>query len=279
MDRVVMRADRVVSRRSILRGLGGVAGAAAAGVVGPVQAAPAPAPSHAPWDVSFDTAAITIDLPQLRYDGDWAPRKGAMRVLARELRLRTRLEPKAEPSTVQADDPALFETPFLYVAGEGSLPRLGRKAEEQLRRFLDLGGLIVFDAADGGSDPGFTNDVKALLERIAPGNPLTPVSTDHVLYRSFYLVDAPWGRTSVHENLLGIQNEGRLEAILLGNDLGGALAETEAGLPAYPCSPGGPRQREWAIRFGVNILLYATCTDYKADRAHVETLLRSRRWR
>jgi hypothetical protein len=25
--------------------------------------------------------------------------------------------------------------------------------------------------------------------------------------------------------------------------------------------------------------LYATCTDYKADRAHVETLLRARRWR
>jgi hypothetical protein len=44
-------------------------------------------------------------------------------------------------------------------------------------------------------------------------------------------------------------------------------------------TPGGSQQREWAIRFGVNLLLYATCTDYKADRAHVETLLRSRRWR
>ena len=42
---------------------------------------------------------------------------------------------------------------------------------------------------------------------------------------------------------------------------------------------GGAEQRQWAIRLGVNVLLYATCTDYKADRAHVETLFRARRWR
>ena len=34
-----------------------------------------------------------------------------------------------------------------------------------------------------------------------------------------------------------------------------------------------------AVVLGVNILLYATCTDYKSDRAHVETLIESRRWR
>lgn len=202
-----------------------------------------------------------------------------MRVLARELRLRTRLEPVSEPSTVEAEASSLFETPFLYVAGEGGLPPLGESAEVQLRRFLDLGGLILFDAADGGADPAFTRDVRSLLERIAPESELAPVSSDHVIYRSFYLVDAPWGRTQASDHLLAIADEGRLKAIVTRNDLGGALAETEDGLAAYPCTPGGAEQREWAIRFGVNILLYATCTDYKADRAHVETLLRSRRWR
>lgn len=226
-----------------------------------------------------DPNAIRLDLPQLRYSGSWSPRRGAMRVLARELRLRTRLEPVREPSTVEPDAGSLFETPFLYVAGEGGLPSLGETGEAQLRRFVDLGGLVVFDAADGGSDPGFTRDVRALLGRIAPGSEITPVASDHVIYRSFYLVDFPWGRTQAHDHLLGVQDEGRLKAILIRNDLGGALAETDDGLAAYPCVPGGAEQREWAIRFGVNILLYATCTDYKADRAHVETLLRSRRWR
>src|SRR5690606_11038318 len=103
--------------------------------------------------------------------------------------------------------------------------------------------------------------------------------SDHVLYRSFYLVDAPLGRTQTFDHLLGVQQEGRIKVLLMRNDLGGALAETDGGLAAYPCVPGGAEQREWAIRFAVNILLYATCTDYKAARAHVETLLRSRRWR
>lgn len=226
-----------------------------------------------------DPSTITIDLPQLRYEGRWNPRPGAMRVLARELRLRTRLEPALEPGEVTADSDALFSTPFLYVAGEGELPPLGPASEEALRRFIDLGGLILFDAADGGTDPGFVRDVKALLQRIAPASEVAPVGRDHVLFRSFYLVDSPMGRTRTHEHVLGVQDEGRLRALVMRNDLGGALAETNDGLPAYPCTPGGNVQREWAVRLGVNVLLYATCTDYKADRAHVETLLRSRRWR
>jgi len=226
-----------------------------------------------------DPSTITIDLPQLRYEGSWNPRPGAMRVLARELRLRTRLEPGLEPGEVTAEAAELFVTPFLYIAGERELPPLPEGGEDALRRFIDLGGLILFDAADGGTDPGFVRDVKALLGRIAPGSEIAPVSRDHVLYRSFYIIDSPMGRTRTHEQVLGIQDEGRLKALVMRNDLGGALAETNEGLPAYPCMPGGNVQREWAVRFGVNILLYATCTDYKADRAHVETLLRSRRWR
>lgn len=226
-----------------------------------------------------DPSTITIDLPQLRYEGRWNPRPGAMRVLARELRLRTRLEPVLEPGEVTTPAKELFATPFLYVAGEGELPPLPPGGEEALRRFIDLGGLILFDAADGGTDPGFVRDVKALLQRIAPASEVAPVGRDHVVYRSFYIVDTPMGRTRTHDHVLGVQDEGRLRALIMRNDLGGALAETNDGLPAYPCTPGGNVQREWAIRFGVNVLLYATCTDYKADRAHVETLLRSRRWR
>jgi hypothetical protein len=86
------------------------------------------------------------------------------------------------------------------------------------------------------------------------------------------MVDAPLGRTRTHDHVLGVQEEGRLKVLLVRNDLGGALARGPDGLYTYPCTPGGPEQREWAIRFAVNILLYATCTDYKADRAHVETL-------
>jgi hypothetical protein len=265
------------SRRAMLRRMSAAAGWVAAGLPSAARGA-APADDH-PWLMPEDVPAISIDLPQLRYDGHWSPRPGAMRVLARELRLRTRLEPVAEPTTVEADDEDLFDTPFLYVAGDAELPKLGRGAESRLRQFLDLGGLAVFDAADGGTDLAFTRSVEELLGRISPGSELGPVARDHVLFRSFYLVDSPVGRTATVDHLLAIQEEGRIKALLVRNDLGGALAETADGRVAHPCVPGGAEQRQWAIRLGVNILLYATCTDYKADRAHVETLLRARRWR
>jgi hypothetical protein len=268
------------SRRAMLRRMSAAAAWVATGVAARADAsAPASSSEPAPWLFPEDVPAISIDLPQLRYDGHWAPRPGAMRVLARELRLRTRLEPVGEPTTVEADDAALFDTPFLYVAGDAELPKLGRGGEARLRQFLDLGGLAVFDAADGGTDLAFTRSVEDLLSRISPGSELGPVARDHVLFRSFYLVDAPVGRTSTVDHLLAIQEEGRIKALLMRNDLGGALAETADGRVAHPCVPGGAEQRQWAIRLGVNILLYATCTDYKADRAHVETLLRARRWR
>lgn len=255
--------------------VGAVAGAAAMFGLGRRSAAAPPLwPASPPTDET-----ITVDLPQLRYEGRWSPRPGAMRVLARELRLRTRLEPIDEPRAVTAESTDIFETPFLYVAGDEALPELAAPALANLRQFLDLGGLMLFDAADGGTDGAFARSAEALLAKIAPGNEIAPIARDHVLFRSFYLVDEPVGRTAAFDHLRGIQDEGRIKAIVMRNDLGGALEELPDGRSAHPCTPGGAGQRQWAIRFGVNVLLYATCTDYKADRAHVETLLRSRRWR
>ena len=78
-----------------------------------------------------------------------------------------------------------------------------------------------------------------------------------------------------------VDNTGATVAViqLLNKKAGGAFSRDLRGSYRYPCNPGGPSQREEAIRLGVNIVLYATCTDYKSDRAHVETLERSRRKR
>lgn len=224
---------------------------------------------------------LQIDLPQLQYGGDWNPRPGAMRELGQELRLRTRLVPLRDPSTVSLEPRELFSTPFLYIAGRGGLPGLvdEERAQGQLRRFVDLGGMIVFDDADGGADFGFARDVEALIDKLLPGSRLSRVAADHVLYRSFYIVDFPAGRTRAKDHMTGVQDEGRIKILVMPNDLGGALARGDDGHYRWPCTPGGNVQREWAIRMGVNLLLYATCTDYKSDRAHVETLMRNRRWR
>ena len=220
-----------------------------------------------------------IDLPQLAYDGAWNPRVGALEELGREVRLRSRVEPRQSPTVLRPSEQALFRTPFLWVTGEQPLPTFTPAIIRRLRRFIDLGGLMVFDDASGGTTPGFRRSVMELSNTLAPAAPLREVTPEHVLFRSFYLVDRPVGRTDFGQPLLGVHDAGRLKILFVPGDLGGALARDVRGAYRFPCNPGGPAQREEAIRLGVNIVLYATCTDYKSDRAHVETLERSRRKR
>lgn len=222
---------------------------------------------------------LTIDLPQLAYDGIWNPREGAMEELAREVRLRSRVEPTTQTSVVRPLDAGLFDNPFLYIAAEAPLPTLTAAEIARLRRFMDLGGLLVVDDASAGVQPAVRTSAEALLRATAPAASLRPVTADHVLFRSFYLVDRPIGRADFGRELLGVHEAGRLKAIFVPGDLGGALCRDVRGGYRYPCNPGGPAQREEAIRLGVNIVLYATCTDYKSDRAHVEALAASRRRR
>ncbi|MGB1276735.1 MAG: DUF4159 domain-containing protein, partial [Nannocystaceae bacterium] len=113
----------MTSRRKLLALAGGLVAAA----VTPRRAqAYQPGGVLAPEDLanlleSFPSAGerLRIDLPQLQYPGNWNPRPGAMRELATELRLRTRLEPRRDPSVVALDSPNLFQTPWLYIAGQG----------------------------------------------------------------------------------------------------------------------------------------------------------------
>ena len=42
-----------------------------------------------------------------------------------------------------------------------------------------------------------------------------------------------------------------------------------------PLTPGEPRQREFAFRAGVNIVMYTLTGNYKADQVHVPALHRT----
>ncbi len=61
--------------------------------------------------------------------------------------------------------------------------------------------------------------------------------------------------------------------IVGSNDYAGAWATDSLGQPLYPVSPGGERQREMSMRFGVNLLMYALTGNYKADQVHVPAIL------
>src|ERR1700716_2260165 len=61
--------------------------------------------------------------------------------------------------------------------------------------------------------------------------------------------------------------------IIASNDLAGAWAMRPDGQEMLPLSPGEPRQREFAFRAGVNIVMYTLTGNYKADQVHVPALI------
>jgi hypothetical protein len=101
--------------------------------------------------------------------------------------------------------------------------------------------------------------------------PLEPVTNEHVLARAFYLLRAFPGRF-VSTRLWGesgVAAEARdgVAALFVGDgDWAGAWA-SDVGLA------NGGRQRELALRFGVNIVMVALTGNYKADQVHVPALL------
>jgi hypothetical protein len=103
------------------------------------------------------------------------------------------------------------------------------------------------------------------------------VPREHVLYKSFYLLDGPTGRVMVTPDLEALEMGGRLAALYSGNDLIGALARDSLGTWEQEVTPGGESQREKCIRLGVNIAMYALCLDYKEDQVHIPFIMKRRR--
>lgn len=249
------------------RGLLSAAGAAvAAGAALPGRAAAAAAAG--PSDLRF---------AQLQTGGAWNPRPSALRRLAWEVGQRTSIEAHLEPAAVEPEGSGIFRYPLLYWAGSGAIPALSEAAVQNLRRHLSFGGILLVDDADAEPGGPFDRSVRRELARVLPRDDLAPIPSDHVIYKSFYLVPHQAGRRIASPHLFGAALEERYAVVLTNNDLGGAWARDAFGRWEHDVSPGGEDQREMAFRIGVNLAMYALCLDYKDDLVHTPFILRRRR--
>lgn len=219
-----------------------------------------------------------VDVRLVRYSGgNHRPRDTAPRRLAWELRKRTSVDARLEPTEARLDDPSIYRTPFLYWAGDEAFPPLSEREVLGLRRFVSLGGTVLVDDASASRAPdGFWGAVRRELARALPDASIAPLPATHTVYRSYYLVDRPVGRVLGPPNLEAIVIDGRAAVLLSAHDLGGAWARDVYGNWSFPVEPDGDMQRERAIRLGVNVVLYALCLDYKDDQVHAPFIMRRR---
>ena len=57
------------------------------------------------------------------------------------------------------------------------------------------------------------------------------------------------------------------------NDWSAAWAKDQNNYYLYQVVPGGDRQRELSIRFGINLVMYALTGNYKSDQVHSKSIL------
>jgi Domain of unknown function (DUF4159)/Aerotolerance regulator N-terminal len=189
-----------------------------------------------------------------------------------------------EPIGVDIENDELAFFPLLYWPISPEQPSLSDRALSRLNTYMKNGGIIVFDTLDQNS--ARAADVQSVgpgLQRLRDiGHdldipPLVPVPPDHVLTRSFYLMQAFPGRWA--DGQVWVEqgqdrvNDGVSSVIIGGNDWASAWALDDNQRPMFATVPGGERQREMAYRFGVNLVMYALTGNYKSDQVHVPAIL------
>ncbi|MFN8947518.1 MAG: DUF4159 domain-containing protein [Alphaproteobacteria bacterium] len=217
--------------------------------------------------------------------------KAGMAGLTRVLSERTSVEP-ADPVAVDVETDELAFFPLLYWPIAPTQTQLSANALAKVDAFMRNGGTILFDTRDQGTGlPMGTTAAPqgtAILRRLLAGLDvplLEPLTQEHIVSRTFYLLDEFPGRwasgrvwvesrqqaadgTSVTSTADGVS-----PIIVGGADWASAWAEDAQGRPIAAVVPGGERQRELAMRFGVNLVMYALTGNYKADLVHVPHIL------
>ncbi len=234
-------------------------------------AAGAPLAARAFGDASLFIPAVAM------HSGRWDVRATGLRRLAWEVQRRTSIEVSLEARAIPLDSPRLFEHPFLYLSSDQELLPFTDREVENLRRFLTFGGFLFADANDGSQGSGFDVSFRREMARVLPRAPLNTVQPQHVLFKTFYLLDSAPGRVFEKPSLDAALLGPRAAVLYSQNDVLGALSRDEGGGYEFEVSPGGERQRELATRVAVNVVMYATCLDYKDDAVHMKHIMDRRR--
>ncbi len=205
---------------------------------------------------------------------------------------RTALEP-GEPMGLDPARDELSFFPVIYWPMAPGAPRPSQLALERIDAYMKRGGTVIFDTRDavdavpGGEmrAPGMVQ-LRAILSSLDIPE-LEPMPPDHVLTKTFFLLRDFPGRFTGGQlwvealppdseddpNRPARAGDGVTSILITSNDLAGAWAMRPDGQAMLPMVPGEPRQREFAFRSGVNIVMYALTGNYKADQVHIPALL------
>lgn len=207
--------------------------------------------------------------------------------LARVLQMRTSVEP-AGVAAINLDTDSLAFFPLIYWPVTQTVQSLTSEQASKIQAYLDNGGMILFDTRDQPrriqalEGIAESPNARALRRLLKPVNipPLVPVTENHVLTKSFYLLQNFPGHYSggsvwVEEASTDPENrtglDGVTRVVIGSHDWARAWASSPTNRDPRQFTES--RRQEMAFRFGVNLVMYALTGNYKSDQVHVPFIL------
>ncbi len=219
--------------------------------------------------------------------------RAGLKGLSRVLKERTAVEP-GDPIAIDIEKDELAFFPLIYWPMSPAQRALTPPALAKIDAFMRHGGTIMFDTRDqetglptgGGHGANGTMTLRRLLAGLDLP-PLQQLTPEHVLTKSFYLLrefPGRWAGGKVWVEAQQVAADGTVAAtsnsgdgvspIIVGSaDWAAAWAQDDFGRPLAAVAPGGNQQREYAMRFGVNVVMYTLTGNYKTDQVHVPAIL------
>ena len=211
----------------------------------------------------------------------WIPNESAanpaqisgIRLAIEEWRVRASPEVVPQPVSFSWSTTAPSD-PWVWWAG---CKRFDPLADSRLaaaaRQFIRTGGTLWIDACGG---PAETRRYAAKLgewfQALGMGEDWRELDADHVIWRTFYLLSR-WHDPEENTAIYGLQVDG-LERVFLVPNLARSLSRDALGGWVLPLTE---ESKEWQLRQGLNLLMYATTYDYKNDSIHLPYILERRR--
>jgi hypothetical protein len=209
--------------------------------------------------------------------------------LSKILTLRTAVEP-GDPMAIDPARDELVFFPLIYWPVLPNAEPLPDAVLAKIDAYMKQGGLIIFDTKSDDANPGslLSSGVSTPLSQLLGKLDLPPlqrVPEDHVLTKSFYLLQSfpgrwdngdPWveARSDMGDTTKrAVKSDGVSSIIVTSNDLAAAWAMDDNERPMFAAVPGGEDQREMSYRVGINIVMYALTGNYKSDQVHVPAIL------
>jgi hypothetical protein len=200
--------------------------------------------------------------------------------ISEELSRRTSFNPGAPVAVdINLDDISLY--PLLYWPYAEHTQPITAESANRLRTYIRSGGMIILDSQDGANleqEGGRKADFLAVILKSLNIGELSVADKNHVLGKTFYLLDSFPGRVSAYAVLLEkpepTVNDGVSPVIIGSSDWAGAWARGSGdGSYSLPMLSANNQinpqlNREYAIRAGVNFALYALTGNYKNDMIH-----------